>query len=130
MGKLSAFLRPVPAGKTREVLIDRFTDEEGNAVPFVIKSITPEENEAIAKKCTGKDGVLDSAAYGNQLIVACMAEPDLRDTELCRYYGVLDPALVPGRMFTIGEKQIIQDAIMDINDLKEARRKLDEAKNS
>ena len=50
MGKLSAFLRPVPAGKTREVLIDRFTDEEGNAVPFVIKSITPEENEAIAKK--------------------------------------------------------------------------------
>lgn len=130
MGKLGAFLKPSPAGRTREVALSRFTDEDGNAVPLVVKSITPEENEAISKKCTGKDGVLDSVAYGNQLMVACMAEPDLRDTELCRYYGVLDPALVPGRMFTIGEKQIIQDAIMDINDLKEARRKLDEAKNS
>ena len=114
----------------KDMGVRRMMEFLGNVVPFVIKSITPEENEAIAKKCTGKDGVLDSAAYGNQLIVACMAEPDLRDTELCRYYGVLDPALVPGRMFTIGEKQIIQDAIMDINDLKEARRKLEEAKNS
>ena len=27
MGKLSAFLKPAPAGRTKEVFLDRFTDE-------------------------------------------------------------------------------------------------------
>ncbi len=130
MGKLSVFLRPSPADRTREVFLERFVDDQGEMVPFVVKSITSEENEAIAKKCMDKRGNVDTAAYGNHLIVACMAEPDLRSTEVCSYYGVMDPHMVPGRMFTVGEKQIIQDAIMDINDIKSAREKLDEAKNS
>ncbi len=130
MSKLNAFLRPSVAGKTKEVRLSRFTDENGTVVPFVVKSITPEENDRIAKKCKNKKGDLDKAAYGNQLIVACMVEPDLGDTELCQYYGVMDPVMVPGRMFSIGEKQIIEDAIMEINDLKMDQEKLDEAKNS
>ncbi len=129
MGKLSAFLKPVPAGKTAEVVIDRFTDEDGKTVPIVVKSITPEENEAIFRRCTSKNGVLDTAAYGNQLMLACMVQPDLRDTELCKFYGVVDPAMVPGRMFTIGEKQLVSDAILGINDLKTAKERLDAAKN-
>ncbi len=129
MGKLSAFLKPSPAGRTKEVLLDRFTDEDGNVVPVVIKSITPEENEAISKRCMDREGNLDTVAYGNQLIVACVAEPDLRSTEVCGYYGVMDPHMVPGRMFTIGEKQIIQDAIMEINDIKAANERLKAAKN-
>lgn len=129
MGKLSAFLRPSPAGKTKEVFLERFTDEEGKVVPVIVKSITPEENEMISRRCMDKSGRLDSVAYGNQLIVACMAEPDLKDAEVCKYYGVMDPNMVPGRMFSIGEKQIVQDAIMEINDLKTAKEKLDEAKN-
>ena len=47
MGKLSAFLRPSPAGKTKEVYLKRFVDEAGEVVPFVVKSIPPEENEKI-----------------------------------------------------------------------------------
>ena len=129
MGKLSVFLKPSPAGKTKEVYLERFTDEEGKMVPFIVKSITPEENEMISKRCMDKSGNLDSAAYGNHLIVACMAEPDLKDAQVCKYYGVIDPIMVPGRMFSIGEKQIVQDAIMEINDLKTAREKLGEAKN-
>ena len=50
MSKLSAFLKPSPAGKTKEVHLARFTDENGQIVPFVIKSITPEESERIARK--------------------------------------------------------------------------------
>lgn len=59
-----------------------------------------------------------------------MAEPDLRDSELCQFYGVMDPNMVPGRMFSIGEKNIISDAIMEINDLWMEQETLDEAKNS
>ncbi|HBI63016.1 MAG TPA: phage portal protein [Lachnospiraceae bacterium] len=130
MSKLAAFLKPSPAGKTKEVRLARFTDENGEIVPFVIKSIAPEESEKIAKKCRDKKGNLDKTEYGNQLIVACMVEPDLRDEELCKFYGVMDPNMVPGRMFSIGEKNVISDAIMEINDFGMEQEKLDEAKNS
>ena len=53
MGKLSAFLRPAPAGRTKEVFLDRFTDEKGNVVPIIVKCVTPEENKKISQKCSG-----------------------------------------------------------------------------
>lgn len=130
MGKLSAFLRPSPAGRTKEVFLDRFVDEEGEKVPFVVRSISSEENEAISRTCRDEDGDLDSILYGNKIIVACLVEPDLRDAELCAYYGVMDPDMVPSRMFSVGEKQIISDAIFEINDIKAAQEKLARAKNS
>ncbi len=131
MGKLSAFLKPAPAGMKKEVYVsDRFVDEEGNAVPFVVQAIAPEENEALTKICMSDSGKLDAAAYGNHLIVACTVEPNLKDSELCKYYGTMDPLDVPGVMFTVGEKQILQDAIMDINGIKMAKEKLLDAKNS
>jgi len=110
--------------------LKRFVDEAGEVVPFVVKSIPPEENEKILRKCRDMNGAVDTISHSNQMIVACMAEPDLQDAELCEYYGVMDPAMVPGRMFTIGEKQLIMDAISEINDLKDAKTLLDEAKNS
>ena len=42
----------------------------------------------------------------------------------------MDPGDVPNRMFTIGEKQIIQDAIMEVNDITMANERLRKAKNS
>ena len=83
MGKLSAFLRPSPAGRTKEVFLDRFVDEEGNKVPFVVRSITAGENDAISRKHRKEDGGLDDTAYGNELLVECLVEPDLKDAELC-----------------------------------------------
>ncbi len=130
MGKLGAYLRPSPVGKTKEVYLENFKDENGDPLPFIVKSISPSENEVISKKHTDSDGRLDSAAYANELLVACMVEPDLKDSELCKFYGVMDPVMVPNRMFTIGEKQVIQAAVMDINDVKAAADKLKEAKNS
>ena len=130
MGKLSAFLKPSPAGRTKKVYLDRFTDEDGKVVPIVVKCITPEENQAISKKFKNEDGSLDTGAYGDEMFVECMVEPDLKDAELCTYYGTMNPHDVPNRMFTIGEKQIMQDAIMEINDIKAANEKLHAAKNS
>ena len=131
MSKLSAFLKPTPEGKKKEVILERFTDENGKVVPFVIKSIRAADNDSLVRKNTDrKTGKFNSTTYSNQLIVACMVEPDLRSTEICDYYGTIDPNDVPGLMFTIGEKQIIQDAILEINDVNSAQDRLDEAKNS
>ena len=131
MSKLSAFLKPTPEGKKKEVILERFTDENGKVVPFVIKSIRAADNDSLVRKNTDrKTGKFNSTTYSNQLIVACMVEPDLRSTEICEYYGTIDPNDVPGLMFTIGEKQIIQDAILEINDVNSAQDRLDAAKNS
>ena len=129
MGNLGAYLRPIPAGKTKEIFLENFKDEKGNKIPFVVKAITPKENEMIVKRNTIK-GKLNSAAYGNELIVTCLETPNLKDTELCSFYGVMDPMEVPSLMFTIGEKQVVMDAITEINDIKMASNLMNEAKNS
>ncbi len=129
MGNLGAYLRPIPAGKTKEIFLENFKDEDGKKIPFVVKAITPKENEMIVKRNTEK-GKLNNVAYGNDMIVTCLETPNLKDTELCSFYGVMDPIEVPSLMFTIGEKQAIMDAISDINDIKMASSLLDEAKNS
>ena len=129
MGNLGAYLRPIPAGKTKEIFLENFKDEKGNKIPFVVKVITPKENEMIVKRNTIK-GKLNSTTYGNELIVTCLETPNLKDTELCSFYGVMDPMEVPSLMFTIGEKQVVMDAITEINDIKMASNLMNEAKNS
>ena len=124
MGKLGAYLRPAPAGKTKTVYLENFKDEEGKPLPFVVKSISPKENEILVRRYSDEKGNLDAITYGNQV------EPNLKDTELCTFYGVMDPADVPSIMFSVGEKQIIQDAISEINDIKAAQNVLKMAKNS
>ena len=128
MGNLGAYLRPIPAGKTKEIFLENFNDEKGNKIPFVVKVITPKENEMIVKRNTIK-GKLNSTTYGNELIVTCLETPNLKDTELCSFYGVMDPMEVPSLMFTIGEKQVVMDAITEINDIKMASNLMNEAKN-
>lgn len=128
MGNLGAYLRPIPAGKTKEIFLENFKDEKGNKIPFVVKAITPKENEMIVKRNTIK-GRLNSTTYGNELIVTCLETPNLKDTELCSFYGVMDPMEVPSLMFTIGEKQVVMNAITEINDIKMASNLMNEAKN-
>lgn len=130
MSKLSAFLRPAPAGKTKELILDRFVDEDGKPEPFLIQCITSGESDAIMQLCTNEEGQLNIKEFGDRMIVACMVEPDLKNTEVCQYYGVMDPLDVPGIMFSPGEKKIVEDAVMDINDMKNAVEKLKKAKNS
>lgn len=63
------------------------------------------------------------------MIVACMETPNLKDAELCSFYGVMDPTEVPSLMFTIGEKNLVMDAVSDINDVKMANELRNAAKN-
>ena len=46
--------------------------------------------------------MLDDTAYSKHLMLACVKEPDLKDSELCRYYGVVDPLDVLSKMLSIG----------------------------
>lgn len=138
MSTLKAFLQPSVAGQTKEVIIsERFKDEKGKVVPFVIQAISQEENERLARQSLVKENVngqrterLNHTLYTKRLVLECVKEPDLKAKEICDYYGTIDPLDVPGKMLSIGEYGLLTNAIMSLNDIKDAQEKLDEAKNS
>ncbi|HIU43867.1 MAG TPA: phage portal protein [Candidatus Ventrousia excrementavium] len=123
MSRLSAFLNPVPAQQEKEVVIsDRFVDENGNVVPFKIRALTQEENEALVKRSRHMrriDGQwqekLDNMELSRRTVVAATVEPDFSSQEMCDAYGVLDPLMVPGKMLLSGEYARLMQEITDLS---------------
>ena len=123
MSNLNAFLHPVQGDETREVVIStRFRGEDGRPVPFRIRALTQEENDAISKRSMrlvkgGRRGEkeLDSTEYASRIIAAATLEPDFSSEELCKAYGTMDPLEVPGKMLYAGEYKRLMDAIMELS---------------
>ena len=123
MSNLNAFLHPVQGDETREIIVsNRFLDENGRPVPFRIRALTQEENDAISKRPMrlvkgGRRGEkeLDSTEYASRIIAAATLEPDFSSEELCKAYGTMDPLEVPGKMLYAGEYKRLMDAIMELS---------------
>lgn len=128
MNRLSAFLHPVSETEEKEVIIsNRFVDEKGNPIPFKIRALKQEENDAIVKRChrtrKGPNGQLqdfvDPTELTRQIIVAATVDPDFRSAEVCDHFGVADPAMVPGKMLLAGEFSKLSQAIMELSGFSE-----------
>lgn len=134
MSKLSAFLHPAVSAEEKEIIISRrFIGEDGQPVPFRIRALTQEENDAITKRATRQvkvDGIvrgeLDHVDFSRRMVVEATMEPDFKSTELCSHYGVADPTLVPGKMLLAGEYAAL---IREITNLSGFRNVEDEVKN-
>lgn len=134
---LDAFLHPVELKQEKEVVISkRFLDSDGKPVPFKIRTISQEENEALSKrsvhikKIDGRQfEALDDLEYTRRLIVACTVYPDFTNSELCQAYGVMDPLMVPGKMLISGEYKRLLQEIMKFNGFTSAVDLEEEAKN-
>lgn len=132
---LHAFLHPETPEEQEIIISTRFKDESGEPVPFRIRAITQEENEALMKAATRtmKDRTgntvrsFDSQAYSRSLVVAGTVSPDFRSAELCEAYNVADPGLVPGKMLLVGEYLKLSEAISDLSGLGESAE--EDAKN-
>ena len=132
---LHAFLHPETPEEQEIIISTRFKDESGEPVPFRIRAITQEENEALMKAATRtvKDRTgntvrnFDSQAYSRSLVVAGTVYPDFRSAELCEAYNVADPGLVPGKMLLVGEYLKLSEAISDLSGLGESAE--EDAKN-
>lgn len=139
MSRLNAFLHPVELGEVKEVIISsRFKDEAGNPVPFTIRAITQEQNDALTAKCRRVQKVrgqrqeyLDAAQLNRELIVAATLEPDFSSAEVCEAYGTKIPTQVPGKMLLAGEYDALLREIMALSgfDAGAAEALEDEAKN-
>lgn len=123
MNRLSAFLHPAQTEETREVVIsNRFRDEDGKPVPFRIRAITQEENDALARKCRRVQQIngrrqeyLDTTQLNRELVVAATVEPDFSSAEVCEAYGTRIPTQVPGKMLLAGEYDSLLRAIMELS---------------
>lgn len=138
MSALKAFLQPPVTGVTKQVIVsNRFKDDDGNQVPFVIKAISQKENEKLAhmsRKTAIVKGnpveSLDNLLYTKRLLLACVQEPDFSAQEMCKYYGTEDPLEVPSQMLSIGEYNRLSEAILELNGMRDPKELLEDAKNS
>ena len=134
MGNIKAFLQPPVMEDTKKsVISDRFKDEKGEPVPFIIRAISQEVNDRITRqstKRTKKQNMvireLDDEKYMKLLIQACVVEPNFKDSELCAYYKTMDPLDVPGRMLSVGEYTRLAQEIREINGLLMSDEELEE----
>lgn len=136
---IQAFLTPNTEITKKVIISDRFKDKDGKVVPFTIRSLSQEEIETIrrsASRPVSKNGVvvaerLDAARFGKELILASVMEPNFRDSELCKYYGTMDPMDVPGKMLKSGEYNKLTSAISELNGFNDTEYEIlaEEAKN-
>ena len=126
MSNLSAFLKPAYTERKIEVVLgDRFLDDEGNPIPVVVKSLTQEQLQAIAKRSTHTKKVngreiadVDAVEHLNRCLIAAVVFPDLTSKDLCNAYGVEDPVLLPPKMFLVDEYEKLAKAFAQLNGLK------------
>lgn len=125
MSNLSAFLKPAYVEKTIEVVVgDRFLDENGKPVPFILKSMTQEQLQALAKRSTREKNVngrkvevFDKMEHVTRCIIASCIQPNLMDRELCLAYGTEDPLMLPQKMLFVSEFERLARAFAQLNGL-------------
>ena len=135
MSNIKAFLQPPIMNETKEVIVsERFKDEVGNVVPFVIRIIDQETNNKLTTKATKREKIngqvvreLDNVKYGKLLVDACVVSPNFKDSELCDYYKTADPLDVPGRMLSSGEYGKLVREINNFNGFVSTDDELNEA---
>lgn len=123
MSDIKAFLLPPVMEETKEVVItNRAKGPDGKPIPFKLRRIDQETNSKLVKQAQKKKKVngqivteLDSARFGNLLILACVIEPDFKNSEICAYYKTVDPLEVPERMLSSGEYAKLMEEINKLN---------------
>ena len=126
MSELNAFMNPVYMEKKIEVVVsDRFVGEDGKPIPVVMKSLTQEKMQEIAKRSTHEKKVnghlvseMDAIEHLNRCLVASVISPDLTNRDLCNAYKTEDPVQLPSKMFLVDEYEKLARAFAALNGLK------------
>lgn len=111
----------------------------GFPYPFVVKSITEAENKQIRKSCERvafdkktrqKTVEIDQDLYTSRLAAACCAEPNFKDAQLQKHYGVMGAEELIEKLLKPGQFMELMMAVQDVNGFATDGNELrDEAKN-
>lgn len=125
MSSLEAFLKPTHTSETLEVVVsERFLDSEGKPVPFILKSISQEVINELAKRSTKEIKVggrkiqeIDKVEHLNRCLVETCIQPDFKSRELCLAYGTETPVCLPQRMLLVKEYEKLAKAFIRLHGL-------------
>lgn len=119
----------------RVVVSERFTDEDGNPIEWVLHPISTRRVEEITKrntKTTIKNGKKESTVneenLNAELLEAVVLYPSLNDAELQDSYGVSSANELLGAMLYPGETQVLTNALQEVMAGSKAN-DIDELKN-
>ncbi len=142
MNQLSAFLKANAAQPNNETIVvsRRFTDEEGNPVPWEIRALSSAEESRIRSECErrvpvpGKRGLYvpetDSNLYQIKVLAASTVVPDLKNKELQDSYGVVSETELLRAMLLPGEMAEYSERVYALNGFETSMGELvDQAKN-
>ena len=139
MSGLNAFLsqNAIKAENEKHIISERFVDEKGNPIPWEIRALTAEEEEALRKSCTKTirdKGIVTRETnyeeYIAKMVVECVVFPNLKDNELQESYGVLGADKLVRKMLYSGEYTLLQDKVQKVNGFDKAMDELvEEVKN-
>lgn len=91
MSNLSLFLKKNK--KTREnvkyVATKSLCDENGKPLEWEVKPLNSREYDRLMADCSDDRGVIDWPTFREQLVTACVVEPNLNSAELQDSYGVM-----------------------------------------
>lgn len=117
------------------VVSERFTDENGNPIEWVLHPISTKLVEEITKrntKTTIKNGKKESTVneenLNAELLEAVVLYPSLNDAELQDSYGVSSANELLGAMLYPGETKVLTDALQEVMAGSKAN-DIDELKN-
>lgn len=135
MGQLTDFLMKdyEQTSVQREVMISPFP------FPFVLRSITQEENKELEKSCEKKkfnpktkqtEVETDRNLYVSRLLVTCCVEPNFKDADLQARFGVMGAEALAEKLLTPGQYSNLMFAVQELNGFDDDINDLvEEAKN-
>lgn len=126
MSNLNAFLKPAYTERQIKIVLgDRFLNDDGEPEPVIMKSLTQEKIQQIAKISTHEKKVngktiqdIDANENMNRCLIESIVFPDLKNSELCRAYGTEDPVILPSKMFLLDEYNILTQSFAKLNGIK------------
>ncbi len=133
---LNAFLaqNALKIENEKHVISERFIDNEGKPIPWEIRALSEEENQALRKSATKvvshKRYIVpetDYDLYLARMTAEAVVFPNLKDAELQKSYGVLGADELLGKMLTAGEYAKLLEVVQEVNGFN--RDLVEEAKN-
>jgi len=125
MSEFSAFFaQNVVMEKTEEFVIsNRFKDQNGQPIPWKLRTLSESENEEIRKSATqtvkGKGGQryqeTKPEIYLVKVAVASVVYPDLKSAELQQSYGVIGAEELLKKMLLAGEYAALVHKVETLN---------------
>lgn len=103
------------------VVSNRFKDAEGNVIPWRLKGISAEKNNAIRKECTNKESKkngglqFDENKYAAKLCAESVVYPNLKLASFQDAKNVKTPEALLGKLLKGGEYDKLQAKVLEIN---------------